>query len=191
MSGWARPAPPCGSPGPARRGAWRRRSPPAPPAARQVVQAGGGGRWGSPSTALWMARACSWRGLAAAWSPALEQRRQVVRDWQRWRGGTRPAPPCGSPGPAGRGVWRRRSPPAPPASAARLFRLSAVSGWHRPAPPCGSPGPARRGAWRRRSPPALQQPRQVVQAGGGSGWCSPSAALRIARACSKSGLAAA
>ena len=33
---------------------------------RQVVQAGGGVKWRSPSTALWIARACSKRGLAAA-----------------------------------------------------------------------------------------------------------------------------
>ena len=138
---------------------------------RQVVQAVGGVGVAHAQRRLADGQGLLVEGPGGGVVPLrLQQHRQVVQAGGGVGVVLRPAPACGWPGPARRGAWRRRSPPGPASSAARLFRLVAVSGW------CGAQhrladgqGLLEEGLGGGIVPLRLQQHRQVVQAGGGVG----------------------
>ena len=120
----------------------------------------------SPNAALRMASAGGVEGLGGGVVPLLGTAPPGRSGCGRWRGWPRPGPHADGQGLLVRG-WAAAAPQLQ--STARLFRLRAVAGWRSPRACCGSPGRARRRGLAATSPLRIQQPRQVVQAGGGVG----------------------
>ena len=106
------------------------------------------------------------------------------------RGGRRPAPAPGRPGPARTAGWPGPGPPRPGRRRRGCSARSGCRGGRRPAPARGRPGPARTAGWPGPGPPRPGRRRRGCSARPGCrGGRRRAPARRSARTCSNSGMA--